>query len=60
MPQVTISTGIIAPDGQEEKLTEYFCDWPDCPNVATHVLGYAKDIGIRTAVCKQHAATRSA
>jgi hypothetical protein len=60
MPQVIIKTGFTAPDGHEEKLTEYFCDWPDCPNVATHVLGCAKGMGAFAAVCKEHAATRPA
>jgi hypothetical protein len=44
MPHVIISTGIKASDGHEEILTEYICDWPDCPNIATNVLGYAKEI----------------
>jgi hypothetical protein len=55
MPQVTIKTGLKAEDGHEEELTEYLCDWPDCPNVATDVLGCAKEIGICSAVCKEHA-----
>ena len=58
MPQVTIKTGIKATDGHEEKLTEYFCDSPDCPNVAIEVLGYAKEIGIGFAVCREHALAR--
>ena len=60
MPQVTIRTGFTTQDGHEEILTEYFCDWPGCPNVATHVLGCVRAIGIRAAVCEEHAATRSA
>jgi hypothetical protein len=28
MPRLTIKTGIVAEDGQEEVLTEYLCDWP--------------------------------
>jgi hypothetical protein len=55
MPQVTIKTGLKAEDGTEEALTEYLCDWPDCPNVATDVLGCAKEIGISSAVCREHA-----
>jgi hypothetical protein len=55
MPQVTISTGLTAPDGQEEKLTEYVCDWPGCPNIATEVLGCVKELGVYSAVCKEHA-----
>jgi hypothetical protein len=59
MPHVTINTGIKAPDGHEEILTEYICDWPGCPNIATDVLGYSKEIGICAAVCKEHVATKS-
>jgi hypothetical protein len=39
MPFVTIKTGFESAEGQEEVLTEYFCDWPGCPNVAVHPLG---------------------
>jgi hypothetical protein len=54
MPQIVIRTGFKAPDGHEEKLTEYFCDWPDCRNVATHVLGCSKELGTASAVCQEH------
>jgi hypothetical protein len=54
---VTIKTGIAGPDGREEALSEYFCDWPDCPNVAEHVLGCVKELGLSVAVCEQHATT---
>jgi hypothetical protein len=57
MPQVTIKTGIAGPDGREEALSEYLCDWPGCPNVAEHVLGCVKELGLAVAVCPQHAAT---
>jgi len=60
MPQVTIQTGFSGPDGHEEKLTEYLCDWPDCPNVATHVLGCVRGIGVHAAVCEEHLAATSA
>jgi hypothetical protein len=60
MPQVTIKTGLTTPDGREEKITEYLCDWPGCPNVATHVLGCSKELGIRAAVCQEHMATQPA
>jgi hypothetical protein len=52
MPQVVIRTGLTTPDGQEEKLSEYLCDWPGCPNVATEVLGCVKELGMCSAVCK--------
>jgi hypothetical protein len=55
MPQVTIKTGIVGPDDREEELSEYLCDWPDCPNVAEHVLGCVKELGLPLAVCQQHA-----
>jgi hypothetical protein len=57
IPQVTIKTGIAGPDGREEALSEYFCDWPGCPNVAEHVLGCVKELGLAVVVCKQHATT---
>jgi hypothetical protein len=56
MPLVTIKTGLAAPNGHEETLTEYFCDWPGCTNVATEVLGCSKELGICSAVCKEHVA----
>jgi hypothetical protein len=46
---------MMAPDGREEHLTEYLCDYLGCPNIATHVLGCEKEIGIRAAVCDEHA-----
>ena len=30
VPLVTLRTGFHAPDGREEALTEYLCDWPGC------------------------------
>ena len=56
MPQVTIKTGFTTPDGQEETLTEYLCDYPDCPNYAEHVMGFARGIGAGLAVCTEHRA----
>ena len=58
MPRVTIRTGIIGPNGQEEVLTEYMCDWPDCPNVAEHVAGVVRQLGLAAVMCDQHAATQ--
>jgi hypothetical protein len=55
IPQVTIKTGFSTPEGLEEQLTEYLCDQPDCPNVATHVLGFLREIGAMAAVCDEHA-----
>jgi hypothetical protein len=56
MPQVTIKTGFSAPNGGEEVLAEYLCDWPGCPNIAVRVLGCVKEIGAVAAVCEEHAA----
>jgi hypothetical protein len=55
MARVTIKSGFIAPDGREEELSDYFCDWPDCPNVATHVLGCIREFGLSAVVCDLHA-----
>ena len=55
MPHVTIKTGIAGPDGCEEELSEYLCDWPDCPNVAEHVLGCVKELSLPLALCGEHA-----
>jgi hypothetical protein len=55
MPHVTIKTGFVGSDDREEELSEYLCDWPDCPNVAEHVLGGVKELGLPLALCQQHA-----
>jgi hypothetical protein len=54
IPQITIKTGLTTPDGREELLTEYLCDHPSCPNIATHALGCVREIGVRAAVCEEH------
>jgi hypothetical protein len=51
---VILRTGITS-NGQEEVLQEYLCDWPDCPNVAVHVVGVVKEIGLLSVVCDEHA-----
>jgi hypothetical protein len=56
VPQVTIKTGFISPDGTEETLTTYLCDAPDCPHPAVEVLGAIRELGTSYAVCKSHAA----
>jgi hypothetical protein len=53
MPQVTIRTTF---DDREEILSEYLCDWPDCPNFAVEVLGVVRELRMRAAVCAEHAA----
>ena len=54
MPWVTIKTDPVGPDGQEEKLMEYLCDHPGCPNIATHELGCLVELRVRAAVCDEH------
>ena len=58
VPQIIIRTGHIRQDGQEEVLTEYMCDVPGCPNIATQVLGRVRELGLARVVCQFHA-TRS-
>jgi hypothetical protein len=55
MPQVTIRTGADA-DGREETLTEYLCDWADCPNIAVEVLGFSRELRTAIVFCAIHAA----
>jgi len=54
MPWVTIKTGLTTPEGYEEKLTEYLCDYPGCPNVATHILGPIVELRLSASVCDDH------
>jgi hypothetical protein len=54
MPSVTLRTKN-ATDEKEESLTEYICDWPDCPNVAEHVVGVLVELRAFCAVCTTHA-----
>jgi hypothetical protein len=56
MSQVVLKTGSFDDEGHEETLTEYLCDWPDCPNVAVHALGCARELRMATAVCEEHLA----
>jgi hypothetical protein len=54
MPRVTLRAPEAA-DGREDIVTEYICDWPDCPNVAEHVLGVIRELRAFVAVCPEHA-----
>jgi hypothetical protein len=56
MPLVIIGSGVTAGDGGEERLWEYFCDYPDCPNTAERLIGYVREIAGGFAVCLRHAA----
>ena len=53
MPQFTLRTTV---NDREESISEYICDWPDCPNVATHVVGVVRELRLRSAMCDDHAA----
>ncbi len=51
MPLVVISSG-----KSDERLFEYMCDYPDCPNPAERVIGFVREIAGGFAVCLRHAA----
>jgi len=55
MPRITITTGFRDSEGHEEKLTEYICDVPGCPNIATRLLGCLVELRAMAAVCDVHA-----
>jgi hypothetical protein len=54
MPRVTLRADESA-DGKEDTVSEYICDWPDCPNVAVHVTGVVRELRSFAAVCADHA-----
>lgn len=56
MPRVTIRTGVIGANGHEELLSEFMCDAPGCPNIATDVVGHVKECGFAAVMCQEHAA----
>lgn len=53
MPNVTLRTVV---DGREETISEYICDWADCPNVAVEVIGVIRELRLASMVCAEHAA----
>lgn len=55
MPWVIVEPGLSGPRSYRERLTTYICDWPDCANVAEHVLGCVPELAACVAVCKEHA-----
>jgi hypothetical protein len=55
MCRVTIKTGLMDLDCCEEELVEYLCDYPDCPNIATNVVG-CRELRLMASVCEVHAA----
>jgi hypothetical protein len=54
MPRITLRT-VVSADGTEDTLTEYICDWPDCPNIAEHVVGAIRELRQFAALCPEHA-----
>jgi len=54
MPWITIKTDLTTRDGEEEELTEYLCDYPGCPNVATNMLGSIPALRVMASVCNEH------
>ena len=58
MARVVMKSEFLKPDGNQEELAGFMCDWPDCPNIATQVLGCVKELGLSIAVCDEHAARR--
>ncbi len=54
MPRVTFKTGFSKPDGGEEVLTEYMCDWPGCPKAGLHLLGFSRELRLLALVCEDH------
>jgi len=53
VPRVTLRAIV---DGREETLSEYLCDWPDCPNVAVEVVGIVRELRTVAVMCPDHAA----
>ncbi len=54
VPRVAIKTGFPTPDGEEEVLIEYLCDWPGCPNMGVHLLGVIRELRAMAIVCDEH------
>ena len=50
MPRVTLRATDSA-DGKEDTVSEYICDWPDCPDVAVHVVGVVRELRTFVAMC---------
>ena len=52
MPQATLRIDV---DGREETISEYICDWPDCPDPGIHAFALP-GLRQRAVVCTVHAA----
>jgi hypothetical protein len=53
MPHVTLRTIV---NGREETLSEYMCDWANCPNAAVEVMGFVRELRLASMLCAEHAA----
>jgi hypothetical protein len=53
MPNITLRMVV---DGREETISEYICDWSDCPNVAVEVMGVVRELRLASMLCAEHAA----
>jgi hypothetical protein len=56
VPRVTVRAEF---NGREETLSEYMCDWPDCPNVAVEVVTFVRELRTCTVMCAEHAAQQA-
>jgi hypothetical protein len=54
MPRITLRAAESS-GGGEDAITEYICDWPDCPHVAEHLLGVVAALRVKVALCAEHA-----
>ena len=53
MPLVTLRTVV---NDREETISQYICDWPDCPQPGVHLLGVLAELRLRAVVCAEHLA----
>jgi hypothetical protein len=60
MAQWMNESGGTTPHAQRPTLARYLCDWPGCDNVAEHVLGVKRDLGLFAAICREHAGLQRA
>jgi hypothetical protein len=51
MPRIVIKTTFA---GKEESLSEYWCDHPNCPNPAEHVVGVVRSLRLVAMMCDEH------
>jgi hypothetical protein len=53
MPQLTLRTTV---NGREEAISEYICDWPNCPQPGLYVFAVMPALRLRAVMCADHAA----